>query len=105
MVFLACAMLSATPGKDFTHTPCIDGDTVKAVVAYGDDYLFRTANDIDHNYFDKILDSLRAIEPEPTERIKEILFYRSIQSKSEEDINNLIDSLFELDTVPFALIQ
>lgn len=99
-------LLGLLPGKmDGMHRDRIPGDTVKAVVSYGDDYLFQTADAHSDNYFNYILDSLQSLDPVPQNKVKEVQFYRSIQYKSATEINNLIDSLFELDTVPFALIN
>jgi len=82
-----------------------DGDTVKAKVKYGDDYLFRKAGEKSDDFYDSILDSLRLVEPRPADKINEILLYKSIQHKTQEDIAAIIDSLFDLDKVPYALIN
>ena len=90
-------------------SPLVDaiggGDTVKAAVRYGDEYLFRKAGEKSDAFFDAILDSLKQLSPQPLDKIREIELYKSIQSQPKEAISLLIDSLFELDTVPFALIN
>lgn len=80
-------------------------DTVKAVVSYGNNFLFRTAEDLDGVYFSKILDSLNALPNPPQDLIREIQIYQKIQAMNTDQIANVIDSLFDLDTVPYALIN
>lgn len=80
-------------------------DTAKAVVAYGNDYLFETNVDFtDINIYERV-DSLIRLDS-ITESIKrEIAFYKSVANKSQDEIYQMVDSLFELDSVPYALIN
>lgn len=80
-------------------------DTAKAVVAYGNDYLFETNVDFsDINIYERI-DSLISLDSLTASVKKEIAFYKTVANKSQEDIYQMVDSLFELDSVPYALIN
>lgn len=80
-------------------------DTAKAVVAYGNDYLFETnVNFADINIYERI-DSLISLDSLTESIKKEIAFYKTVANKSQEEIYDMVDSLFELDSVPFALIN
>lgn len=112
VVVLVCGILSAfTAHRDFSGVPEGDDkkkkpkDTAKAVVAYGDDYLFETMVDFSNlNIYERI-DSLIKVDSMTEGIKKEINFYRSVAHKSEGEIYSMVDSLFELDSVPFALIN
>lgn len=80
-------------------------DTATAVVAYGQDYLFETAKDLSTVEFEKLMDSILHDEFSSKELIQEINFYKSIQNKSEASIYGMIDSLFELDSIPYNLVN
>ncbi len=80
-------------------------DTATAVVAYGDAYLFNSAEDISGQYFTDLIDSVLKLDSVPSDLLNEVRFYQGIINKSEEEILGMIDSLFELDTVPYALIN
>ena len=80
-------------------------DTASAVVAYGQDFLFESAQDLSTSEFEKFMDSLLRDEYSSKELIHEINFYKSIQSKSEESIYGMIDSMFELDSIPYHLVN
>lgn len=80
-------------------------DTAKAVVAYGDQFLFESALDVSDDYFTKRYDSLKSLDSISDELKSELLFYQNIASKSEGEIYQMIDSLFDLDTVPFSFIN
>lgn len=84
---------------------CPGDDTVKAVVSYGNDFLFRTAEELDQSYFTNILDSLYCLENPPEDLIREIKIYQGIHKMDHQEITMVIDSLFDLDTVPYALIN
>ena len=81
------------------------GDTVKAVVSYGDNYLFRSPQERSDAFYQHLIDSLSALVPLPIEKINDIRFYQNIQRRSTAEMSELIDSLFDLDTVPYALIN
>jgi len=80
-------------------------DTATAVVAYGQDYLFESAKDLSTLEFEKLMDSLLQDEYSSRELIQEINFYKSIQNKSQTSIYGMIDSMFELDSIPYHLVN
>ena len=80
-------------------------DTAKAVVAYGNDYLFETDVDFENlNIYERI-DSLVNLDTLTEGIRKEIQFYKTVANKTEDEIFSMVDSLFELDSVPYALIN
>jgi hypothetical protein len=83
----------------------LDKDTIKAVVSYGDDYLFETAVDFASLDFQGRIDSLFMLDSITPGIRTEIEFYKTVANKSEYEIYLMVDSLFELDSVPFALIN
>ena len=80
-------------------------DTAMAVVAYGEDYLFESAKDLSTQDFENLMDSLLTDSYSSESLKSEILFYKSIQNKTEEAIYSMIDSLFELDSIPYHLVN
>lgn len=80
-------------------------DTAKAVVSYGNDYLFETnVNFKDLNIYERV-DSLIRLDSITESIKKEIAFYKTVANKSQGEIYEMVDSLFELDSIPFALIN
>lgn len=80
-------------------------DTVSAVVAYGSDYLLESAQALTIYEFEQLIDSLLLDENASKELIREINFYKSIQNNSEESIHGMMDSLFQLDSIPYHFIN
>lgn len=80
-------------------------DTASAVVAYGEDYLFETAKNLSKKELSTFLDSLLKDQYSSESLKEEIAFYKSVQSKTEADIYAMIDSLFELDSIPYRLVN
>lgn len=83
----------------------LNDDTLKAVVSYGDSYLFDRSVGLSDPFLDHMIDSLRKSTNPDIVLLDELLFYKNLQSKDEEQVNTLIDSLFELDSIPYALIN
>jgi hypothetical protein len=83
----------------------VDKDTIKALVSYGDDYLFETNVDFASLDFQGRIDSLFMLDSITPSIRAEIEFYKTVANKSEYEIYQMVDSLFELDSVPFALIN
>jgi murein DD-endopeptidase MepM/ murein hydrolase activator NlpD len=108
-ILIACVIILISQGAwrpaGNAHTDGGGRDTVKAVVSYGNEFLFRTAEEVNDVYFQNILDSLYLLDSPPADLIREIRVYQAIQKKDYVQIATVIDSLFELDTVPFALIN
>jgi len=90
-----------TVDKDKTNRK----DTVSAVVAYGQGFLFESAQELSTSEFDKLLDSILMDEFSSKELIQEINFYKTIKNKSKGSIYAMIDSLFQLDSIPYNLIN
>jgi murein DD-endopeptidase MepM/ murein hydrolase activator NlpD len=80
-------------------------DTASAVVAYGQDFLFESAQELSIVEFDKLLDSILNDNFAPKELIQEINFYNTIKDISTVSIYAMIDSLFQLDSIPYNLIN
>lgn len=81
-------------------------DTARAVVAYGDQYLFESAlENVSDDYFIQRYDSLSKLDSITDELKNELIFYNKIAHKTEEGIYDMIDSLFDLDTIPYGLIN
>ena len=80
-------------------------DTASAAVAYGQDYLFECAQELSTSEFEQLMDSLLLDESASKELIQEINFYKSIQNNSEATIYGMMDSLFELDSIPYHLVN
>ena len=87
--------------KDKTH----EKDTASAVVAYGQDFLFESAQELSTVEFDKLLDSILKDNFAPKELIREIKFYNTIKDISTVSIYAMMDSLFQLDSIPYNLIN
>jgi len=87
------------------NTSIRDKDTSKAVVAYGSDYLFESAVDFSTLNIRERLDSLIAVDSITPGIQREIDFYKTVANKTEDQIFMMIDSMFNLDSIPFALIN
>lgn len=80
-------------------------DTIKALVTYGTDYLFETAVDFNTFSIQNRVDSLVGLDSLTPFQLKELNFYRTVSQKTESEMYQLVDSLFELDTIPYSLIN
>src|SRR5262245_11585991 len=80
-------------------------DTVAAVVQYGDDKLQEGGKALTDERLDHLLDSLCALPDAPEDMIRDLALFKRIRSLDEDGILAMIDSLFELDTVPYALVN
>ncbi|MFZ1686815.1 MAG: M23 family metallopeptidase [Flavobacteriales bacterium] len=80
-------------------------DTVSAVVRYGDEMLLEGGEALTDERLDHLLDSLCALPDAPEDMIRELELFKRIRSLDEDAILAMIDSLFELDTVPYALVN
>jgi len=81
------------------------GDTLSAVVTYGDKWLTRKAFDLDETSLAFLMDSLYNLNELPTETIRDLYFFYELRSKSQRELHTVLDSLFNLDTIPYALIN
>ena len=80
-------------------------DTVAAVVQYGDGKLLMGGEALSDERLDHLLDSLCALPDAPQDMIRDLELFKQIRSLDEEGILAMIDSLFELDTVPYGLVN
>lgn len=80
-------------------------DTTKAIVTYGREYIFKSAHNLNSQKLDVMVDSLLNQDTIDQKLLAQIEIYRSILYKPENEIYSLIDSLFELERVPYALIN
>jgi hypothetical protein len=76
-------------------------DTVKAVVTYGNDFLYESAVDFSTFSILQRVDSLIGIDSLTPIQLKELDFFKSVAKKTEAEMHQLVDSLFELDTFPY----
>jgi murein DD-endopeptidase MepM/ murein hydrolase activator NlpD len=80
-------------------------DTAKAVVMYGEELLAPMDEENREEYLSSLLDSLKNTHDAPQELLSHIELLKNIHRKSDEEIILLIDSLFEMEEVPYALIN
>lgn len=79
-------------------------DTVQAVVLYGEEVLFDAVSGLDDRQVGLLRDSLFRTQGH-TQLIDYIDLYLSLKNKSDEQLSGYLDSLFETDHVPYALIN
>jgi murein DD-endopeptidase MepM/ murein hydrolase activator NlpD len=92
-------------GAEEYHDLNPKGDTLTAVVTYGDKWLTRKAFDLDEKSLALLMDSLYSLNEIPTTVIKDLYFFYELRSKSNRELNLVLDSLFSMDTIPYALIN
>lgn len=80
-------------------------DTVRAVVVYGDDYLLDHIDSLDIDEIKQYRDSLMTLSNPPKEKIRQIDLLLSIPDMKFNEVFSLIDSLFELEKIPYPLIN
>src|SRR5690606_11714324 len=80
-------------------------DTASAVVLYGDSTFLNTEKTRLEAYYQLYLDSLLNNEILGKEETDQVRLIRSVERKSRNDVADMIDSLFSLDKVPYALIN
>ncbi len=105
LLFLPASLALAKGGGNDKSKSSSKKDTVRAVVMYGDNYLFTKAEHLTDVHLNHVLDSLTCLDSIPHGLINEIKIYQRVKDKTEGQIIHMIDSLFELDTVPYALIN
>lgn len=80
-------------------------DTVSAVVVYGDSSLLGGNLNLRSDAYLSYLDSLLRIKTDKFDTEAQVRLIQSVEKKSEADVAWLIDSLFSVDKVPYALIN
>lgn len=79
-------------------------DTVDAVVLYGEELLFHAVDGLDDDEVEHLRDSIMRYHG-ANELTNYINLYLYLKNKSEEQLVQYIDSLFETEEIPFALIN
>ena len=97
---LFCVNLSFAGGSE----PGPKRDTVDAVVMYGEELLFDAVTGLNDNQVRDLRDSVLKFHGVSTFS-NYLDLYISLTSKTEEELVNYIDSLFETEEVPYALIN
>jgi len=79
-------------------------DTVQAVVMYGEELLFDAVEGLSDQQISDLRDSILKFHG-ASQLTNYMNLYLSLKNKSEEEMTSYIDSLFEVDEVPYALIN
>ncbi len=82
-----------------------ESDTAYAAVVYGDEVLLGGLESMTPEQIQATKDSLKALPEPPTELLAQIVLYEEIPTMRFEEIFALIDSLFELNRIPYPLIN
>ncbi len=80
-------------------------DTIPAFVMYGSKFLLDSLENFDEISIIEYRDSLKCYRDTPKGIIHEIDLFLSIKHMRREQVYNLIDSLFEAERIPYALIN
>lgn len=80
-------------------------DTVRALVMYGDKFLFDRVDYMSEEAVMRFRDSLLMMPFPPHQLIRQIHLYLSIKKMSDDEIIYLIDSLFEQEIIPYPLVN
>lgn len=111
ILFIFNSFVGLTMSVEYSDSIVKDGpgdgkkDTVKAIVSYGRDHLFTSAQDLSNAKLTSMIDELLDQDTLDQHLLHQIQLYKSVLYKPESEIYFIIDSLFDLDTVPFALIN
>ncbi|MEM7161511.1 MAG: M23 family metallopeptidase [Bacteroidota bacterium] len=80
-------------------------DTATAVVMYGDDMILGSRWGNYHKHFESYLEELSSSDSISTSLQESIDLCKSLNRMNPEQLSTVRDSLFELDEIPFALIN
>lgn len=80
-------------------------DTVSAVVVYGEEMLLPSIERLGSEGIIRYKDSLLCLKRPPFELIEQVELYERIPYMPFDEVFNLIDSLFEMREIPYALIN
>lgn len=81
------------------------GDTLSAMVMYGEKMLFEEVEELNRSEALHYRDSLAALPDASSNLIQQLDLYLSIPTMTFDEVFTVIDSLFELDTIPYPLIN
>lgn len=104
LTFFTLSMLFTKAGEP-SGKEGLKRDTIPAVVLYGEEILFDAVEGLTDNQVADLRDSVLKYHG-ANELTNYISLYLSLKTKTEDQLNNYIDSLFELEgEVPYALIN
>lgn len=103
--FIAVFNIFPATNKGGEDPSIVKKDTVRALVMYGDKFLFEQVDCMSDAAVYRFRDSLLMLPHPPLFLIKQIHLYISIKKMSDDEIVHLIDSLFELETIPYPLVN
>lgn len=102
-LLLVCAALLSYAGGPASGEKA-KRDTVDAVVLYGEEMLFHAVDGLTDKQVEHLRDSIMKFHG-ANELTNYISLYLSLKNKTEEELVHYIDSLFETDEIPYALIN
>lgn len=105
MVLLASANIFSLGNKEGEETTVVKKDTVRALVMYGDKFLFDRVDYMSEEAVVRFRDSLLMLPHPPLHLIRQIHLYLSIKKMNDDEIVHLIDSLFEQEIIPYPLVN
>lgn len=92
-----------------TERPVASGpskrDTVSALVLYGNDMLFQSTTELDVEELIEFKNNFEACTAEDTAYLQQLDLFIRLNFMTKRQVNKLIDSLFEADQVPYALVN
>ncbi len=80
-------------------------DTTKAFVVYNEHAIELDSAANHSGYLHYYMDSIMSLSSVSSELMRELELCKSIYTKSEDELVGIIDSLFTLDNIPYALIN
>lgn len=103
--FIAVLNIFSTGISGGEEPNTVKKDTVRALVMYGDKFLFERVDYMSEDAVIRFRDSLLMMPRPPLHLVKEIHLYLSIKKMSDDEIVHLIDSLFEQEIIPYPLVN
>ena len=100
-----CLNLFGKGDKDKKKGDKTERDTAAAVVMYGNDMVLSNGWNNYQEHFDQHLDQLLALDSTSIELLRNISLCKKLNSKSPDQLQHMLDSLFTLDQIPYALIN
>lgn len=80
-------------------------DTVVAVVMYGNEVLFPNFKDLPPKEAKHLRDSIASLPSTSAKIIEMMDFYIALGEMNKGDMTNLVDSLFEVESIPYPLVN
>lgn len=105
ILFSVVSWALAGSGKDGSEgTSTTTRDTVQAVVLYGEEMLFDAVDGLSDQQIAELRDSIMAHQG-ANELCNYLNLYLSLKNKTDDELTLYIDSLFESEEIPYALIN